>query len=537
MQYEFLKQFSKRMKHVGMYSLLMQNSFQKQTWKQFGFMSVDEQMNLVFAVLLYIMEQSLKEENCTLDEISTYIDELNSNAFHKNLSYEDCKELGDFIINIVLSNEGRAMYFDCYNFDEKAYNKMNIRYVSNKIIYLDEEIRRTSYYLTDDGYNLMLSTLEIEGNLKLTIHEMIFKMHLERQSYDKAVGEIKNVFNLLRIQLQKIFEAMQKIKRNALNYSIADYQNILVENMDTLSNTKQKFESYRILVKSRVDELEQKNINISKLSKDEEDKLSNLNIIDQYLGRAIDEHQKILNSHFDLKILYEKELQMLTQMSLIKRFSLRTDFYDKVLENPDALENMHYFFRPLFHQEIPKAYNLTKSFMQQKPISKNEDQEEADIMDFDEEKWQEQIEEQRRRKLAKYEKSLSFIIEKAMDTGSITLDELQKECDTPESEVLKALIPNVDIFKEIMVELIRNKNIDIDQLKRERSEYIVDEKTEFRLNVMLLSILEQIDKEEKIKAIRITRLEKEDIVQFCNITDEEGNIKTIRCSNVKIEVV
>ena len=31
-------------------------------------------------------------------------------------------------------------------------------------------------------------------------------MHLEKQSYDKAVDEIKNVFNLLRIQLQKIQE-------------------------------------------------------------------------------------------------------------------------------------------------------------------------------------------------------------------------------------------------------------------------------------------------------------------------------------------
>ena len=31
---------------------------------------------------------------------------------------------------------------------------------------------------------------------------MIFKMHLEKQSYDKAVDEIKSVFNLLRIQLQ-----------------------------------------------------------------------------------------------------------------------------------------------------------------------------------------------------------------------------------------------------------------------------------------------------------------------------------------------
>ena len=51
---------------------------------------------------------------------------------------------------------------------------------------------------------------------------MIFQMHLEKQSYDKAVDEIKNVFNLMRIQIQKIQEAMGKIRRNALNYSVKD---------------------------------------------------------------------------------------------------------------------------------------------------------------------------------------------------------------------------------------------------------------------------------------------------------------------------
>ena len=62
MQYEFLKQFPKRMKHVGMYALVLQNSSQKQTWKQYGFLKTDEQINIIFALMLYIMEQSLKEE-------------------------------------------------------------------------------------------------------------------------------------------------------------------------------------------------------------------------------------------------------------------------------------------------------------------------------------------------------------------------------------------------------------------------------------------------------------------------------------------
>ncbi len=232
MQYEFLKHFPRRMKNVGLYAVLIQNSLQKATWKKYEFQTMDEQFNMIFAVLLYIMEQSLKEEHCTMDDIGAYIDTVNMQYFQKNMTFEDCRALGDFIVNVILSNEGKVMYFSGFNFEQKSYQQINISYVANRIVYSQQDVKRTSYYLTDDGYNLLLSTLEIENNMKLTIHEMIFQMHLEKQSYDKAVDEIKNVFNLLRIQLQKIQEAMGKIRRNALNYSVRDYQEILNENLE-----------------------------------------------------------------------------------------------------------------------------------------------------------------------------------------------------------------------------------------------------------------------------------------------------------------
>ena len=53
MQYEFLKQFPKRMKHVGRYALLFTNSSQKAIWKQYGFLKLDEQINVIFSVMLY----------------------------------------------------------------------------------------------------------------------------------------------------------------------------------------------------------------------------------------------------------------------------------------------------------------------------------------------------------------------------------------------------------------------------------------------------------------------------------------------------
>ena len=94
------------------------------------------------------------------------------------------------------------------------------------------------------------------------------------------------------------------------------------------NHPKKKFQEYKTVIQERVKDLEEENINIRKLSKKEQQDLNNLRVIEEYLTRVLDEHQKILNSHFDLKILYTEELERLSQARLIQRFSMRRDLYE-----------------------------------------------------------------------------------------------------------------------------------------------------------------------------------------------------------------
>ena len=535
MQYEFLKKFPRRMKNVGLYAVIIQNSSQKLSWKQYGFTKFDEQINLLFEVLLYIMEQSLKEEKCTMDDIATYIDTINVQYLRKDISYEQCHQLGDFIVNTVLSNEGRPMYFGGYDFEKNEYEEMHISYVANKIVYVENEVRRTSYYLTDDGYNLLLSTLEIEDNMKFNIHEIIFRLHLEKQSYDKAVNDIKNVFNLMRIQFQRVQEAMRQIRRNALSYSVDEYEEVLVGNLNTITDTKKKFQEYRTVIQERVKDLEEENINIRKLSKKEQQDLNNLRVIEEYLTRVLDEHQKILNSHFDLKILYTEELERLSQARMIQRFSMRRDLYDKVLKQADTLENMDMFLRPLFNRNPEKIYNLNKAFSYEKSVNAGMEKDTEEEVDFDEEAFRREKEEKLQKKLLVYEKSLQYLLEKSSVTGEVSLGQLKDRLDIyPEEKEI--FIPNVDVFKEIMVELIQNRTIDIATLKKERREYIQEQPDGFQLNEMILKLVEEQPENNDITSIEVERLENEEAITFSEIKDEENRRKTIRCSNVLIRI-
>ncbi len=529
----FLNNFPKRMKNVGSYAFLFKNSMSKTTWKQYGFEDFYEQTNMVFIVMLFIMEQSLKDEPCTMDDIGGFIDMVNMESFKKPISYEGCKELGDFIINVILGNQGKVMYFKGYDFQDEEYKNIHISFINNKPVYIDDEIRRTSYYLTDDGYNLMLSTLEMESNMLLTIHEMIFKLHIEKASYDKAVDDIKNIFNQLRIQYQRIREAMRKIKQNALNYSVLDYKVLLEENLETIGDTSRKFSGYRENIRERVRELEEKDINIQKLDKEDTKNLMNLKIIENYLGRAIDEHQQILKSHFELKSLYSKELEDLSQMTLIKRFNLRSELYDKILENPDNLRNIEYFIRPLLNQEVDKVYNINKSVEIQKPIRTKLRDDEEEVLEFDDEKWQEEQAAKQKEKLKLYNRSLLSILTYAYEHNGISLKNLKESLNEDYSE----LIPNVEIFKEIVIELLRNSNIDIQELKKERSEHIAENTTlEFQLNESILDLVESNHSLEGIKKISTFRLDDEAPVVFENLNSNTGKIKRIYCSNIYFDL-
>ena len=532
MQYEFLKAFPRRMKNVGLYALLFMNSSQKAIWKQFGFESPDLQLNMVFAILLFLMEQSLKEEPCTIDDIGVFTDQINSRFFQRPMTYEDCRELGDYIVNHILSNEGRPMYFEGYDFEEMTVQPIHISYIANKIIYRDEDIRRTSYYLTDDGYNLLLGTLEVENNMKLTIQEMVFRMHLEKQSYDRALDDIKGVFNLMRIQNQKIAGAMGRIRRNVLDYSVSDYEQLLQEDLATITETREKFRGYRETVRLRAKELEETRTDFRTLDETEGEKLRNLKEIEGYLNRTIDEHQRILNGHFDLKTLYSEELERISEMSLVRRFSFRRELFDKVLGEPSSLDRLDLFFHPLFNRDPERAFNLNKAFEPQQ-VQKGEEEDDGSVeLDFDEDSWFREQERLKRIKLGKYEKSLTLILREAVLKKSVSLSELREMTEgTGDRQVL---IPDINIFKEIMVELIRAGTIRIADLRKERAEYIEEETGDFRLHDMFLRILDSHPDWPSVPALVVEKIPAAPPVVFGELSDKNGSSRAVRCTEVRI---
>ena len=128
-------------------------------------------------------------------------------------------------------------------------------------------------------------------------------------------------------------------------------------------------------------------------------------------------------------------------------------------------------------------------------------------------------------------------IKAQIDDGTILDIEMQMEDEKNTEEMQQQLIPNVEIFKEIMVELIRNKEINMEALKKERSEFIQDQTADFQLNEMLLQLSEERFSDKKIGKIEVYRIEDGSTVTFENVFSENGVKKSIRCSNILIRIM
>ena len=533
MDFSFLDMHHVRMKKIGAFSLLFRNSISKGTWKKYGFIEGYEQDNIIFAVLLYIMEQSLKEEIATIDYIGSFIDEINSLYLKKPLTYNECKELAEFIVNNILCDEGKAMYFRTFNFKKADYEDVNISFVKNKIEYVDG-VRKVSYSLTEEGYSRLLSTLEIEENLKVTIDEIIFKMHLDKASYDKAVDDIKNIFNSMRIRVQSMDDAIRRIRENPLSYSIDDYKKIMTGNLELIKNSKEKFILHKQNIDQKIKEFTEKDIHISELTDEEKENLNNLRIINKYLGRTIDEDQRIMKKHFSLKEIYGKELENISKMSLIERFNFKTEVYNRILDNANLLQNVDDILRPLFIMDPVKRYNINKSLEYQKSI-KNESVEEDELLTFDE---KDMIEEENRKKierLKKYKKVIEIILMFAVKKNSITLNEINNMIS--ENESLKEnLIPDVRIFREVIIEMLKNGCVDIEEVKEERKNTVESEEFDFQLNKSIVEAVDENRSLMRIKKFYALKCEDDTDVVLKNVKDENGKYRNFICSNVVFRV-
>lgn len=531
MEYDFLSGFKRRMDRVAMFSVMNKNFIFKTGIKTYGFETYDEVSNLVFAVFLFILDKSLKEEDCFLDDVSDYVADINKTYFKKDIKSDEYINLAKEIIITVMCNDGELMEFNSYNFESSRYETKAISFIESKAVYVNDR-RRDSYHLTPEGYDFILGTLEIEDNMKMDIHDYIFKLHLDRKDYKKAAEEITQIFALSKQRAEFLLAAMKKIKENIVDFTPTEYESIVNENFSVLFEQKRKYDSYRDLVVEKENELKESSIRLEDV---DIEKLKQLRFIAGQLNRIISEQQRILKYHYDFKKVYEDALCDMPLMAVIKRIDLKRSIMAPIFEDPTLIKGMDEILFPLFFKPLPKSFNLLKSFEPQTIFKENtKDQTQEEIDDISVSKNQEELLiESIEKKNNNYSKCVSEVLN-YIDKSSediISLEEIYENCRRD------YLIPNIGIFREVMIEFIKTQKINIRQLIKEYKISTMVNTDAFQLNLFVAEIIKNNDIFYNIDELTITK----DFSGKCisiddeNVDGSDDIFKSLRCSNILFE--
>ena len=139
------------------------------------------------------------------------------------------------------------------------------------------------------------------------------------------------------------------------------------------------------------------------------------------------------------------------------------------LKDASLLKNADKIFNPLFMSMPDKIFNPEKMLEYQNRLKKSDIDEEDLELDFDEEEFNREKERKRQERMKKYEQCITVILDMLLENQEITLQFLNERFTKEEREIL---IPTAEIFREVIIELLTEGNIDIGELRKEQTEYL-----------------------------------------------------------------
>lgn len=499
MQLDFYKDMKRRIHSIALYgqffALLSAKSI---TLERYGLTTLSLQITFVFFVLRLIMEKTLAEEECTLDDIAAGILDINADQFHLSLSETEAFELADLVVEEILGNRGNPIVFD--PFEEDTEYRVYLNYITSKVGYR-QTTKVANYRMLQDGFQLMLSTLEMEENMRLRLQDLIFEMEMHAKNYSRALDEISQLFQMLQIRQIEIDEQIVQVKENAARFGLARYEKLYEENYDLMSESKEKFLRHQQFTQEQIESIEHQ-IEQVELDAESIENLKTLQKIQARLNQTIMIFTTILAKLTDFSNEYDRQLKEQLRFVSRRHYAFKSLIVDKVDADADLLADIDRFFRPLFFQDFDKMLQISHAFEYKRLYQRAESGTYEEINEeFDEKRWEEEKEKQRR-KIQTYERNLSTLLSAIATSSGHRLS--LKAFDAP-----AGFMPDLETARVQLTAWSDMEFLDFDTLRKEAAELFMEERDSYNMPLTLNTVLEAEPSLLSFQGLRIQKGEGE----------------------------
>ncbi|HBI27111.1 MAG TPA: hypothetical protein DDY25_05230, partial [Peptococcaceae bacterium] len=220
---EFLDGFEQRMRIVAAVdSVVNRGNRNMELEKLFNEGQLD---NIIFSVLVFIMERTLAEdEECTIDSIAAFVAQILP-AYSLSFTSETVYLITEYITKDILQNGGEARYYPVMSYG-RGLEKIRIRLI-------DDKLREgphgyiVTYQLTDQGYDLLFRTKEVEQEISFTIEELKLRELIRRKNYKMAIRQSSSLVQMVRQKKNDIGQFIQKIRENIYDVDIREFEELV----------------------------------------------------------------------------------------------------------------------------------------------------------------------------------------------------------------------------------------------------------------------------------------------------------------------
>lgn len=525
--YDFLNNFHKRMEKLS-YSFLIDHKVSTLTAYKEYFTSL-ELINLVYSLMCFVLDRSLKDEECTLNNMASLFQELASNFYHKSMTEEEAYEVTHFIVYKILRNDGKPFVFTTMDYstgEEQVFDFHLLQQMTSKA-----DNNKSTFMLTQEGYRLILGALEVDEKMQIDINQMILELSLKKKNFSQGLMAVENLNNLITAQINVIKNFIYRTRENIFSIEQKSFEDNFLKNIDVLNEQNKKFDELKEIILIEEDRLGKSE---GEITKDNYESLKQLGKIKELLIAISSKASELISRHFHFKQEYKKALEEASFYYNNKRINIKEDLIKPIEKDASGLGSIYKLFNPLFKANLPKRYNINYMFNEQRLYLRDEDEEKV-LIDINEEEDLELLERQKNK--TQYKGIISSLLSYLVDNKNTDLGTMMEHYNSKEDSDYVELVPTIRKFSEVFIELLRVGTIDVDQIMGEQENAYENDEVEFDLRKLLV---DEISERYRFLSLRTIAFYKSGDGTRITITEKNSKseqkdfatVETLSCPNI-----